>query len=58
MGNADGPALSMNREDVQRLGELANIVTPAHHRQAERRHIEATIQHEMFDHAASAGALE
>lgn len=57
MGNADRPALFPHREDVRRLGQLADIVTPEHHRQAAAHDLEIPFQHEVFDHAASAGAL-
>jgi hypothetical protein len=54
MGKAEGP----HCDEVSRLGQLADIVTPDDYRRARERDAAAAWQHWEFDHSQSAGNLE
>ena len=54
----DRGAENLQREEVSRLGQLADIVTPADYRRARDRDVATAWPHCEFDHAESAGSLE
>jgi hypothetical protein len=58
VGTTDRRAAGLDREDVSRLGQLADIVTAADYRRARDLDVAATWRHWEFDHAHSAGSLE
>ena len=58
IGKPDRRPAGLQREDVSRLGQLADIVTAADYRRARDRDVAATWRHREFDHAQSAGSLE
>lgn len=48
----------LHREELSRLGQLADILTPDDYRRARERDAETAWQHWEFDHAEAAGSLE
>jgi hypothetical protein len=58
MGQSDGWPDAQHRDELSRLGQLADIVTPADYRRARDRDVAPIWPLWEFDHAESAGALE
>jgi hypothetical protein len=58
VGTTDRGTADLHREDLSRLGQLADVVTSADYRRPRPRDAAATWRHWEFDNAQSAGSLE
>lgn len=58
IGKSGGRSDAQHRDELSRLGQLADIVTPADYRRARDGEVAATWPLWEFDHTQSAGALE